>query len=131
MSWHRFDKASDIVQIGQRVSCEFLGFHTSNGEARLSLKAMQPDPFTVFADSVREGQVLCGRVTKLVPFGAFVELADGVEGLVHLRDLTEVPVETPEEGVRVGGELLVVVLEVDREHRRLALARHQVLSDFW
>lgn len=131
LSWHRFDKASDIVQVGQRVSCEFLGFHTSNGEARLSLKAMQPDPFPVFADTVREGQVLCGRVTKLVPFGAFIEVADGVEGLVHLQDLTEVPVETPEEVVRVGEELSVVVLEVGREHRRVVLSRHQALSDSW
>ncbi|MBB6118545.1 S1 RNA-binding domain-containing protein [Nocardiopsis algeriensis] len=129
LSWHRFDAASDIVQVGQRVSCEFLRFDTSNGEARLSLKAMQPDPFQVFADTAREGQVLCGRVTKLVPFGVFVEVADGVEGLVHLREPTEAPVETPEEVVRVGEELSVVVLEVDRGQRRLTLARQQVLPD--
>ncbi|WP_150239519.1 S1 RNA-binding domain-containing protein [Nocardiopsis quinghaiensis] len=131
LSWCRFDAASDIVRVGQRVSCEFLGFDTSNGEARLSLKAMQPDPFQVFADSVREGRVLCGRVTKLVPFGVFVEVADGVEGLVHLRELTEVPVEAPEEVVRVGEKLAVAVVEVDRERRRLALSRRQVVPGSW
>ncbi|WP_017588692.1 S1 RNA-binding domain-containing protein [Nocardiopsis ganjiahuensis] len=129
LSWRRFDAVSDIVRVGRRVSCEFLAFDTSNGEARLSLKATQPDPFQVFADSAREGRVLCGRVTKLVPFGVFVEVADGVEGLVHLRELSEVPVETPEEVVRVGEELSVVVIEVDRERRRLTLARRQVRPD--
>ncbi|WP_241480141.1 S1 RNA-binding domain-containing protein [Nocardiopsis halotolerans] len=123
LSWRRFEAASDVVRVGQRVSCEFLDFDTTNGEARLSLKAMRPDPFQEFSAMVREGRVLRGRVTKLVPFGVFVEVADGVEGLVHLRELTEAPVEAPEEVVRVGEELSVVVVEVDRERRRLALSR--------
>ncbi|MFD6953025.1 MULTISPECIES: S1 RNA-binding domain-containing protein [unclassified Nocardiopsis] len=131
MSWRRFDEVSDIVRVGQRVSCEFLGFDTSNGEARLSLKAMQPDPFQLFADSVREGRVFHGRVTKLVPFGVFVEVADGVEGLVHLRELTEAPVKAPEEVARVGEALSVAVIEVDRERRRLALSLRQVPPDSW
>ncbi len=84
---------------------------------------MQPDPFQAFADSVEKGQVLYGRVTKLVPFGVFVQVADGVEGLVHLRELTEMPLEAPEGVVQVGEEVMVVVIEVDRERRRLALSR--------
>jgi small subunit ribosomal protein S1 len=88
LSWRRFETASDVVEVGQRVSCEFLQFDTWNGEARLSLRAMQPDPFVVFVDGVVVGQRLSGRVTKLVPFGVFVEVADGIEGLVHLSELT-------------------------------------------
>ncbi|WP_189866142.1 S1 RNA-binding domain-containing protein, partial [Streptomyces poonensis] len=81
LSWRHIEAVSDVVQVGQRVSCEFLQFDTWNGEARLSLKATQADPFQVFADSVAVGQTLRGQVTKLVPFGVFVQVADGIEGL--------------------------------------------------
>ncbi|MFE6840356.1 S1 RNA-binding domain-containing protein, partial [Streptomyces sp. NPDC057705] len=64
LSWHRFEEASDVVEVGQRVVCQFLQFDTWNGEARLSLRAMRPDPFPVFADGVADGQVLDGKVTK-------------------------------------------------------------------
>ncbi|MEV3993548.1 S1 RNA-binding domain-containing protein [Streptomyces sp. NPDC049837] len=125
LSWRRFEAASEIVEVGQRVSCEFLQFDTTNGEARLSLRATQPDPFQAFAAGARVGQVLQGRVTKLVPFGVFVRVTDGLEGLVHLRELTWTPVEAPEEVVRVGDTIKVAITEIDRQRRRLALSRRQ------
>ncbi|MFE7097574.1 S1 RNA-binding domain-containing protein [Streptomyces erythrochromogenes] len=121
LSWTRFEEASDVVQVGQQVTCEFLQFDTWNGEARLSLRALLPDPFQAFADGAAVGQVLEGRVTKLVPFGVFVEVARGIEGLVHVRDLAPEPVRAPEEVVRVGDGLTVVATEIDRIRRRLAL----------
>ncbi|MFC9297434.1 S1 RNA-binding domain-containing protein [Streptomyces sp. NPDC057011] len=118
VSWRRFEAASDIVRVGQRVSCEFLQFDTRNGEARLSLRSTQPDPFQVFADGVAVGQTLVGRVTKLVPFGAFVLVAEGIEGLVHSADPAG-----PQQAVgQVGDQVRVVVTEIDRMGRRLALA---------
>ncbi|MGO4428478.1 S1 RNA-binding domain-containing protein, partial [Streptomyces sp. MCAF7] len=117
------------VQVGQRVSCEFLQFDTWNGEARLSLKATQPDPFQAFADSVAVGQTLQGQVTKVVPFGVFVQVADGFEGLVHLQELTSTPVATPQDVVEVGDDVTVVVTDVDRDRRRLTLSRRQVSPD--
>ncbi|MFF2063939.1 S1 RNA-binding domain-containing protein [Streptomyces sp. NPDC058200] len=129
LSWRRFEAASDVVQVGQRVSCEFLQFDTWNGEARLSLRATQPDPFQAIADGIAVGQTLHGQVTKLVPFGVFVQVADGIEGLIHLRELTATPVEAPEEVVQVGDEVSVVVIEFDRERRKLALSRRQVSPD--
>ncbi|TPQ20974.1 S1 RNA-binding domain-containing protein [Streptomyces sporangiiformans] len=125
LSWRRLEAASDVVQVGQRVSCEFLQFDTWNGEARLSLRASQPDPFQAFVDGIAVGRTLRGKVTKLVPFGVFVQVADGVEGLVHLRELTGTPSESPEGVVQVGDEVTVVVTEIDRERRRLALSRRQ------
>ncbi|MEU7281782.1 S1 RNA-binding domain-containing protein [Streptomyces sp. NPDC045431] len=125
LSWQRFDAPSDVVRVGQRVSCEFLQFDTWNLEARLSLRAMRPDPFQAFADRVPVGRELRGRVTELVPFGAFVELADGVEGLVHVRELAGPSVEDPAEAVRVGDEVTVVVTEIDRERRRLGLSQRR------
>ncbi|MBJ6636717.1 S1 RNA-binding domain-containing protein [Streptomyces sp. I5] len=125
LSWRRFETASDIVQVGQRVSCEFLQFDTWNGEARLSLRATQPDPFRTFAESSAVGQTLQGRVTKLVPFGAFVQVTEEIEGLVHLQELTWTAIEAPEEVVQVGDKIMVVITEIDRERRRLALSRRQ------
>jgi ribosomal protein S1 len=123
LSWRRFEAASEVVHVGQRVSCEFIHFDTWNLEARLSLRATEPDPFQAFADGVSVGQKLRGQVTALVPFGVFVQVADGVEGLVHLRELSWTPVESPWDAVRVGDEVTVVVTEIDRERRRLALSR--------
>ncbi|NUS17835.1 MAG: S1 RNA-binding domain-containing protein [Streptomyces sp.] len=125
LAWQHFEDASDVVQVGQRVSCEFLRFDTTNLEARLSLRATQPEPFGEFADRVAVGQELRGEVTKLVPFGAFVRVSDGIEGLVHRQDLATPPPEAVSDVVRVGEEITVVVTELDRARRRLALSRRQ------
>ncbi|MEV5880345.1 S1 RNA-binding domain-containing protein [Streptomyces sp. NPDC052101] len=129
LSWRRFEAASDVVHVGQRVSCEFLQFDTWNLEARLSLRATQPDPFQQFADRIAVGQTLHGQVTKLVPFGVFVRVADEIEGLVHLLELVSVPVEAPSDVVQVGDEITVVVTAIDAERRRLTLSRRQVSPD--
>ncbi|MFD6826788.1 S1 RNA-binding domain-containing protein [Streptomyces sp. NPDC060085] len=75
------------------------------------------------------GQQLHGQVTKLVPFGVFVQVADGIEGLIHLRELASTPVESPSDVVQSGDEVTVVVAEIDRERRRLVLSRRQSSSD--
>lgn len=116
LSWHRVESVTDVVRIGQPVSCEFLQSDTWNGEARLSLKATQPDPFDALDEHVATGgRPVRGLVTKLVPFGAFVRIADGVEGLIPTR-------ETPPGGVEEGDEVTVVVTAVDRARRRVALS---------
>ncbi|MFJ7062465.1 S1 RNA-binding domain-containing protein [Streptomyces microflavus] len=129
LSWRRIESAFDLAQLGQRVSAEFLQFDTWNLEARLFLRAMQPDPFQAFADRTAVGQKLHGRVTKLFPFGAFVQVTDRIEGLVHLRELTSTLVESPSDVVQAGDEVTVVVTETDRERRRLVLSRRQRSSD--
>ncbi len=96
------------------------------GKAVLAGDAAGPLPFT---DGITVGQKLHGQVTKLVPFGIFVEVADGIEGLVHLRELTWTPTQTPSDVVQVGYEVTVVVTEIDRERRRLALSRRQASSE--
>ncbi|MFJ3670362.1 S1 RNA-binding domain-containing protein [Streptomyces sp. NPDC090106] len=122
LSWHRIEAASDVVRVGQRVACEFLQFDTWNLEARLSLRAMRPDPFQSFADGTEVGRTLCGPVTKLVPFGVFVQVAEGIEGLVHLGELSWTPVRTPSDAVRVGDRITVVVTGIDRDQRRVRLS---------
>ncbi|MFE0101526.1 S1 RNA-binding domain-containing protein [Streptomyces sp. NPDC059009] len=112
LAWQRIEAASDVVQVGQHVTCEFLQFDDWNLEARLSLRAMRPDPFQAFADEAGPGRELRGQVTKLVPFGVFVRVAEGIEGLIH----------GPEPGLREGDDVMVRVTEVDRERRRVALS---------
>ncbi|QFG24572.1 S1 RNA-binding domain-containing protein [Actinomadura sp. WMMB 499] len=118
LSWRWFRSTSDVVRIGEHVEGEFLQFDTWNGEARLSLRALLPDPFQAFADETGTGQRFAGRVAKVVPFGVFVEVADGIEGLVHKDEPGAAALVGT---VREGESLAVVVREVDRVRRRLLL----------
>ncbi|MDR8407816.1 S1 RNA-binding domain-containing protein [Nonomuraea sp. 3-1Str] len=129
LSWRHFDEVSEVVEVGQRVTCSVLCFDTTQGEARLSLRALQPDPFQGFADAAREGQEFCGTVTKLVPFGVFVRLVEGIEGLVPLDELVSMPVETPEQVVQVGDRVRVTIISLDRDARRLLLSSKKAGSD--
>ncbi|KJY33282.1 S1 RNA-binding domain-containing protein [Streptomyces sp. NRRL S-495] len=127
LAWQPFQAAADVVRIGQRVSCAFLQFDTWNGEARLSLRATQPDPFRDFAADNEVGGTLPGEVTRLIPFGAFVRVAEGVEGLVPLEEIASTPVEKPEDILRVGEDVTVVITGLDRERRRLLLSLRRAL----
>jgi len=91
----------------------------------LSLKATQEDPWRQFARTHQIGQVVPGRVTKLVPFGAFVRVEEGIEGLVHISELAERHVEIPEQVVQVGQEILVKVIDIDLDRRRISLSLKQ------
>jgi small subunit ribosomal protein S1 len=91
----------------------------------LSLKATQEDPWQHFARTHAIGQVVPGKVTKLVPFGAFVRVDDGIEGLVHISELAERHVELPEQVVTVGNEIFVKVIDIDLERRRISLSLKQ------
>ncbi|WP_184972824.1 S1 RNA-binding domain-containing protein [Nonomuraea endophytica] len=125
LSWSSFEDPSEIISMGQHITCEVITFDTTNGEARLSLRATQPDPFQHFARDIHVGQILHGPVTKLVPFGAFVRVADGIEGLIHLSELSTAPIETPDQVVQEGEEVTVIVTGIDLPRRRLALSRRR------
>lgn len=123
LSWRHIDAPTDVVEIGQRVSCEFLQFDTFNAEARLSLKALQPDPFHAFADRTVVGQELHGRVDRVLPIGVFVHVADGVVGLVPFREVHGRPAAGPPEDFEAGEEIAVVVTDIERPQRRVFLSR--------
>jgi small subunit ribosomal protein S1 len=125
LSWQRCDDASDVVQVGQRVSCEFLQFDTYNGEARLSLRATRPDPFEAFAERTEIGQRLHGRVAKVLPFGVLVEVAEGIEGVVHLSELLEPSANATGRDLGPGDDITVVVTGLDRRRRTVSLSQRQ------
>jgi small subunit ribosomal protein S1 len=125
LSWKHIDHPSEVVEVGQEVEVEVLDVDLDRERVSLSLKATQEDPWRQFARTHAINQIVPGKVTKLVPFGAFVRVDDGIEGLVHISELAERHVEIPEQVVQVGDELLVKVIDIDLERRRISLSLKQ------
>ena len=129
LSWKHIDHPSEVVEVGDEVTVEVLDVDMDRERVSLSLKATQEDPWQHFARTHAIGQVVPGKVTKLVPFGAFVRVADGIEGLVHISELAERHVELPEQVVTVGTEIFVKVIDIDLERRRISLSLKQANED--
>src|SRR6476620_11708366 len=125
LSWKHIDHPSEVVEVGTEVTVEVLDVDMDRERVSLSLKATQEDPWQHFARTHAIGQVVPGKVTKLVPFGAFVRVEDGIEGLVHISELAERHVELPEQVVNVGDEIFVKVIDIDLERRRISLSLKQ------
>jgi small subunit ribosomal protein S1 len=129
LSWKHIDHPSEVVEVGDEVTVEVLDVDMDRERVSLSLKATQEDPWQHFARTHAIGQVVPGKVTKLVPFGAFVRVDDGIEGLVHISELAERHVELPEQVVTVGTDIFVKVIDIDLERRRISLSLKQANED--
>ncbi|AYY12896.1 30S ribosomal protein S1 [Actinobacteria bacterium YIM 96077] len=125
LSWKHIDHPSEVVEVGQEVTVEVLEVDMDRERVSLSLKATLEDPWQQFARTHQIGQIVPGKVTKLVPFGAFVRVEDGIEGLVHISELAERHVEVPEQVVEVGSDCMVKVIDIDLERRRISLSLKQ------
>jgi small subunit ribosomal protein S1 len=126
LSWKHVDHPSEVVQVGQEVEIEILDVDLERERVSLSLKATQEDPWKEFERRYQAGEIIEGQVTKLVPFGAFVRVAAGIEGLVHISELSEQHVDSPESVLSVGDEVRVKVIEVEVARRRISLSMRQV-----
>ncbi|WP_144717966.1 30S ribosomal protein S1 [Agrococcus jejuensis] len=129
LSWKHIEHASEVVEVGQEVTVEVLTVERDRERVSLSLKATQEDPWQVFARTHAIGQLAPGKVTKLVTFGAFVRVADGIEGLVHISELSEKHVETADQVVSVNDEVFVKIIDIDLERRRISLSLKQANFD--
>ncbi|HQZ00846.1 MAG TPA: S1 RNA-binding domain-containing protein, partial [Propionicimonas sp.] len=125
LSWKHIDHPSEVVEVGDEVTVEVLSVEMDRERVSLSLKATQEDPWQTFARTHQIGQIVPGKVTKLVPFGAFVRVEEGIEGLVHVSELAERHVEIPEQVVTVNDEVLVKIIDIDLERRRISLSLKQ------
>ncbi len=125
LSWKHIDHPNEVVEVGTPVTVEVLEVDMDRERVSLSLKATQEDPWQTFARLHQIGQIVPGKVTKLVPFGAFVRVGDGIEGLVHVSELAERHVEIPEQVVSVGDDVMVKVIDIDLERRRVSLSLKQ------
>jgi len=125
LSWKHIDHPSEVIEIGDEVTVEVLEVDFERERVSLSLKATQEDPWQAFARTHTINQVVPGEVTKLVPFGAFIRVFEGIEGLVHISELAERHVEIPEQVVQVGDQLFVKIIDIDLERRRISLSLKQ------
>jgi small subunit ribosomal protein S1 len=126
LSWRHVEHPSEVVSTGQEVEVEVLDVDMERERVSLSLKATQADPWKEFEQRYRSGNVIEGEVTKIVPFGAFVRVADGIEGLVHISKLSDQHVESADQVVQVGEKVRVRVEDVDVARRRVSLSMRGV-----
>jgi small subunit ribosomal protein S1 len=129
LSWKHVDHPSEVVSVGQEVDVEVLDVDLDRERVSLSLKATQEDPWREFERKHQTGEVIAGQVTKLVPFGAFVRVGEGIEGLVHISELSDQHVESPDQVVQVGEQVRVKVVDVDVSRRRISLSTRRVAEE--
>lgn len=122
LAWSHVDKPSDVVQEGQQVNVKVLKVDAASGKISLSMKATQPGPWEQSSASINVGDVLTGKVKRLVNFGAFVEIAPGVEGLVHISQIAHKHISTPFEVLKDGQEVQVKVLDFNPAEKRISLS---------
>jgi small subunit ribosomal protein S1 len=126
LSWSHVNHPSEILNIGDTVQVKVLDIDRDRQRISLGLKQTQEDPWQRVVSTYNVGDELEGKVTKVVTFGAFVEILDGVEGLVHISELAQHHVENPREIIEPGDEIRVKILEIDEERRRLSLSIKRV-----
>jgi small subunit ribosomal protein S1 len=122
LAWHHVEKPSDVVKEGDQVKVQVLKLDPQNDRISLSMKAVLPGPWQQAADQFKVGDIVTGTVKRLVTFGAFVEIAPGVEGLVHISQIAHRHIGTPHEVLKEGQEVQAKVLDVNIEEKRVSLS---------
>ena len=126
LSWSHIDHPSEVLSVGVEVQVEILDVDLDRERVSLSMKKALEDPWEKLSKEKPAGSTVQGKVTKLVPFGAFVELAPGVEGLVHISELAWEHIEFPEEVVSVGDSVEAKIIDIDLDRRRISLSIKQL-----
>ncbi len=122
LSWNKVNDPAQMLQVGQAVKVHVLKIEDDGKRISLSLKRLQPEPWLLLAETLQAGQLLPAIITQVTGFGAFARISEGIEGLIHISELSETPVEQPGEVVKVGDEVTVRVLNIDQTRRRIALS---------
>ncbi len=125
LSWKHIDSPGQVVKVGDPVKVKVLEIDNDRERISLSLKATERDPWTEFAETHQLGELVYGKVSKVVPFGSFIQIGDGIEGLVHISEMATHHVDSAEQVVQDGEELWVKIIEIDNERRRISLSIKQ------
>lgn len=128
MSWGRVKKVTDVLKVGDKVTVTVLDVNPEKGKISLSLKDLNADPWNTAAEKYAVGNVVTGKVVRMVPFGAFVELEEGVDGLVHISQIAYKHVEKPEDELTVGQEINAKVTELDLDNKKISLSIKETLE---
>jgi small subunit ribosomal protein S1 len=133
MSWtKRINHPSELVQIGDTIEVQVLNINRDKQEISLGMKQVQPNPWDKVAERYPQGTVISGTVRNLTNYGAFIEIEEGIDGLLHVSDMSWVrKVSHPSEVVAKGDKVTCIVLNVDQERKRIALGLKQMASDPW
>ncbi len=122
LSWGRVNHPSEVVSIGDKVEVYVLDFDKDTKKIALSLKDVKKDPWNTVKDKYAVGSVIEGTIVKLLNFGAFVEVENGIEGLVHISEITDEHIAKPSEKLNIGDKVKVKVLEVNSDEKRMSLS---------
>lgn len=137
LSWRHVDHPAHVVSVGDKVKAQVMEIDYNQKRVSLSIKATERDPWHEFAKVHKVGELVFGRVTKLVPFGAFIQIGDNIEGLVHISEMASHHVESPDQIVRPSDELWVKIIDIDSKLRRISLSIKQaaeggeVAAEYW
>ncbi|MCZ7661556.1 MAG: 30S ribosomal protein S1 [Thermoleophilia bacterium] len=130
LSWSHVNHPSEVLNIGQEVTVKVLDIDRERQRISLGLKQTQKDPWQEVFENRQVNEIVHGRVTKLVSFGAFVEIEEGVEGLIHISELAQHHVEDPSEILRPAQEINVKIIEIDPDRRRLSLSLKRLEPEY-
>ncbi len=122
LSWNHVNHPSEVVKVGDEVEVEVLDVDLQRERISLGLKQTTEDPWVKLVESYPVGTIVDGKVTKIVPFGAFIELGQSIEGLVHISEMAMRHIDTPAQVVKAGDEVKVKVMEINPERRRISLS---------
>ena len=129
LSWSHVNHPSEVVKVGDKVEVEVLDVDLKRERISLGLKQTTEDPWVKLIENYPIGSIVDGKVTKTVPFGAFVELENGVEGLVHISEMSPRHIDTPTQVVHTGDAVKVKVMEVNPDRRRISLSMKAAAAD--
>ena len=132
LSWSRINHPSEILELDQKLNVVILDFDDNKSRIQLGLKQLSTHPWDDLSDSVKEGEKIKGKVVVIADYGAFVEIEEGVEGLVHVSEMSwSTHLRSAQDFVKVGDELDAVVLTLDRDSRKMSLGIKQLSQDPW
>lgn len=126
IQWGKVNKPSDVLKVNQELEFKVIDFDKSENKISLSRKQLVPDPWVVIDDNYHVGERYDGKVVSLTDFGAFIELEPGLEGLIHVSQISEDRVEVPSDVLNVGEEVVVKILDIDKEERRIKLSMKEL-----
>lgn len=128
ISWERIDQPSEVLNVGDEVEVKILKANREKNRVSLGLKQLQEKPFEKFENEYKVGDVVEGEVVNLLDFGAFVRIASGVEGLIHVSQISPEHVEKPSDVLNIGDKIEVKILEINPEERRISLSRRALIE---
>jgi small subunit ribosomal protein S1 len=132
MSWQRVEKPADLLAVGQRLQVKILKINRESRKISLGLKQLTPDPWALALESLKPGDRVRGKVVRLAEFGAFVEIAPGVDGLIHLSEMSWTKrVRKPSDILELGDMVDVVILDIKKDDKRIGLGLKQALGNPW